>query len=138
MRSNEFLALLGAATMLASFGGFAGAQQQMPSTTQGHPAMGRMRPSMMGRRPMSGSIIGNKNTKVYHLAGDKGNMPAEKNRVYFRSEREAMSAGYHLAKSGRGKMTMPHGMPMHKPMQMPMHPPIHPTPNSPMNGHLPK
>ena len=130
MRSNKFLALLGAATMLASFGGFAGAQGHMQSTMQGHPRMG----GMMARPPMSGSIIGNKNTKVYHLAGDKGNMPAEKNRVYFRSERDAMRAGYHLAKTGRGKMKMPHGMPMHKPMHMPMHP----SPNSPMNGHLPK
>ena len=56
-----------------------------------------MRGRMGGQMSGMGSIIGNKNTKVYHLAGDKGNMPAEKNRVYFRTEREATAAGYHLA-----------------------------------------
>lgn len=51
----------------------------------------------------SGKIIGNKNTKVYHLAGDKGMMPAEKNRVYFKTEAQAKAAGYHVAKAGAVK-----------------------------------
>ena len=64
----------------------------------------------MGRRHMggmmggmgSGRIIGNKNTHVYHMAGDMGNMPSPQNRVYFRSEAEARAAGYRMAGSGNG------------------------------------
>lgn len=41
-----------------------------------------------------GSIIGNKNTKVYH-SKEEGNLPDEENRVYFSSEKEAKDAGYH-------------------------------------------
>lgn len=38
-------------------------------------------------------ITGNKKSKKYHT-GDCGNLPDEKNRVYFSSEKEAESAGY--------------------------------------------
>jgi hypothetical protein len=142
MRSNQVIALLGAAALLASFAGGAGAQRPPVTTTPDtHHKMGmggmlgRMRGSMTGH----GQIIGNKNTKVYHLPGDTGNMPAEKNRVYFRSEREAVAAGYHVAGKKNGKMTtrtrtrmghpMTHGMGQQKDM---------PTSGGRMNGHLPK
>lgn len=51
----------------------------------------------------AGQIIGNKNTKVYHMPGKGGSLPAEKNRVYFKTEAEAKAAGYHAAGSGGGK-----------------------------------
>jgi hypothetical protein len=38
---------------------------------------------------------------VYHLPGERGRLPAAKNRVYFRSEAEAREAGYHPARSRR-------------------------------------
>src|SRR5438105_4307971 len=74
-----------------------GAQQPPPMPPGTHPAprMGGMNGHAM---PGSGQIIGNKSTKVYHLPGDKGHLPAEKNRVYFRTERDAMAAGYHAAR----------------------------------------
>lgn len=56
-----------------------------------------------------GSIIGNKNTHVYHLPGDTSSLPAPKNRVYFTTELQAMAAGYH--KSGMThSSTMTHKM----------------------------
>ena len=54
--------------------------------------------STMGSHSMvGGSIIGNKNTHVYHMAGDKGALPAPQNRVYFSSVAAAQAAGYHAA-----------------------------------------
>jgi hypothetical protein len=50
----------------------------------------------------SGQIIGNKNTKVYHMPGDN-NLPDEKNRVYFKSAADAEAAGYHASKSASHK-----------------------------------
>src|SRR5947209_537435 len=41
----------------------------------------------------AGNIIGNKNTRVYHMPGDRGQLPQPQNRVYFRTEREAIAAG---------------------------------------------
>jgi len=100
MRFKHLLASAGAAALLSSFAGGVGAQRTVPMQP-GHPTSSKMGGMMgqRGRQPMmgGGQIIGNKNTKVYHLAGDKGNMPAEKNRVYFRTEREATAAGYHAA-----------------------------------------
>ncbi len=79
-------------------------------TMGGHPNYRPMggRP---GYRPMggmmgSGSIVGNKNTHVYHMAGDRGAMPAEQNRVYFRSEREAEAAGFRRAGTSSGNHSM--------------------------------
>lgn len=139
MRSNRIIAVLGAAALLASFAGGAGAQNPPATTSPGaHHKMGmggmlgRMRGSITGQ----GHIIGNKNTKVYHLPGDTGNMPAEKNRVYFRTEREAMAAGYHVAGKKNGKMTtrthsrMGHTMTGGSSTM--------PATAGKMNGHLPK
>ncbi len=83
-----------------------------PYSTGGHPGMmggSTMGGGAMGGRPMGGSmmggqIIGNKNSHVYHMAGDKGNMPAPQNRVYFPNAAAAEAAGYHAAGGGRGPM----------------------------------
>lgn len=78
-----------------------------PGTMGAHSygTMGNNHP-MMGGRPMGssmgGSIIGNKNSHVYHMAGDRGAMPASQNRVYFSSTAAAEAAGYHMAGGGRG------------------------------------
>lgn len=90
----------------------------------GHPGM-MGRPGMMGGRPgmmggsmmpgMSGGIVGNRNTHVFHMPGDPGALPAPQNRVYFHTMQQAMAAGYHRAGGGRLPMRggMMHGMPMH-------------------------
>ena len=61
--------------------------------------------------PGTGSIIGDKNTKVYHLPSDKYMLPAEKNRVYFKTEAQAKAAGYHHAgaKAGGSKTSKKSG-----------------------------
>jgi len=46
----------------------------------------------------TGQFIGNKHTKVFHLPGDKGTLPSEQNRVYFKSAAAAQAAGYHQAR----------------------------------------
>ena len=61
--------------------------------------MGR-RPMMGGVMPMTGGVVGNKNTHVYHLPGDRSQLPSPQNRVYFRSAAAAEAAGYHRAGSG--------------------------------------
>ena len=91
----------------------------MYGTTPGHTMGGRPNYRPMGGRPMGGgmmggSIVGNKNTHVYHMAGDRGAMPAEQNRVYFRSEREAEAAGFRRAGDSSGshsRRPMMHGSP---------------------------
>ena len=117
MRSKPFLALLGICAVIAGFAGNAAAQRPttppiMPGNSGTHrkPWDG-LRGRMGGMMHGAGQIVGNKNTKVYHLAGDKGNMPAEKNRVYFRSEREAMAAGYRAARQSHGPKTGNMGRP---------------------------
>lgn len=72
-----------------------------PGTTgQGPLSGGTMRPGQAGATtPITGGVVGNKNSHVYHLPGDKGALPAAKNRVYFRSAAEAEAAGYHRAGS---------------------------------------
>ena len=80
-----------------------------PRPMPGRPMPGRPMPGRPGYHPMGGSmmgmgnIVGNKNTRVYHMAGDRGALPAPQNRVYFRSEHAAMAAGFRRAGS-------PHGM----------------------------
>jgi len=55
--------------------------------------------SKMIDRSMGGQIVGNKRTHVFHMPGDRGNMPDMKNRVYFRTAAQAIAAGYHAAGS---------------------------------------
>ncbi len=52
------------------------------------------RPMMSRTSALAGTIIGNKNTLVYHMTGDH-NLPAPKNRVYFKTIAQAEAAGYH-------------------------------------------
>ena len=73
-----------------------------PGTYAGHSSMGSM-------NPMHGGVVGNKNSHVYHLPGDKGAMPAAQNRVYFPTAAAAEAAGYRQAGSA-------HGMTGHRPM----------------------
>ena len=49
---------------------------------------------------MSGAVIGDKKTHVYHLPGDKSMLPAPQNRVYFYSATQAAAAGYKVAGVG--------------------------------------
>ena len=75
------------------------------------------------KKPLfAGNIIGNKRTHVYHMKGDPGALPAPQNRVYFRTEAQAIAAGYHRA--GHGKPIPAHHMMMspHHPMMSPHHP----------------
>lgn len=47
----------------------------------------------------AGQIIGDKKSHVYHLPGDKYMLPAQQNRVYFKTEAQAKAAGYRHAGS---------------------------------------
>lgn len=46
----------------------------------------------------SGKIVGNRNSKIYHVPGQAGYNMSSANAVYFNSEQEAISAGYRKAK----------------------------------------
>ena len=107
--------------------------QPKPTMNQMHPGMNQMHPGMTpnhygsmpmhsgtmggarsystmgGHSMMGGQIIGNKNSHVFHMAGDRGALPAPQNRVYFSSVAAAQAAGYHAAGAGRGMTT---GRPM--------------------------
>lgn len=54
-------------------------------------------PMAGGTTRMSGNIVGNKKTHVFHLPGDRGKLPEPQNRVYFRTAAQARAAGYHQA-----------------------------------------
>ena len=57
-------------------------------------------PSSNGTQPASGQIVGNKNSKIYHLPGcSTYNSVSEKNRVTFNTAEEAEKAGYRKAKN---------------------------------------
>lgn len=46
----------------------------------------------------SGQIVGNKNSHIYHVPGQRGYNMNSSNAVYFNSEQEAIAAGYRKAK----------------------------------------
>lgn len=46
----------------------------------------------------SGQIVGNKNSHIYHVPGQRGYNMNSSNAVYFQSEQEAIAAGYRKAK----------------------------------------
>ena len=46
----------------------------------------------------SGKIVGNKNTKIYHVPGQAGYRMNSANAVFFNSEQDAINAGYRKAK----------------------------------------
>ncbi len=74
----------------------------LPQSRPGHQvAHRRQAPNLVTHNPVAGNIIGNKRTHVYHLPGDNGALPAEKNRIYFATEAQAQAAGYRLARHGR-------------------------------------
>ncbi|MDQ2798887.1 MAG: hypothetical protein M3Y13_04500 [Armatimonadota bacterium] len=102
---------------------------QPPTGSFGRPGgmmHGHGMPGHTGRMmPMRGGVIGNKNSHVFHLPGDKGALPAPQNRVYFPTAAAAMAAGYHHAGSS-------HGMTTHRPM---MH--GSPRTGTPMHGAMP-
>jgi hypothetical protein len=98
------IAIAGAALCLAVPGRRAGAAPAASSSTPppaAHHGLFGFRHKngavTKSRAPFAGAIIGNKRTHVYHLPGDKGNLPAAQNRVYFHSAAEATAAGYHAA-----------------------------------------
>jgi hypothetical protein len=117
MRNRMLIAIAGAALCLAVPGRPAGAAPAASSSTQPPPAAHRglfgfrhrNGAPTTGRPLFAGAIIGNKRTHVYHLPGDKGNLPAAQNRVYFHSAAEAAAAGYHAAgQRGAGATTGRH------------------------------
>src|SRR5262249_28241155 len=64
------------------------------------PVSGGNAPPPPGRS--SGQIVGNTNSKIYHIPGCPGyDSVSERNRVTFRSEAEAEAAGYRKAKNCR-------------------------------------
>ena len=88
--------------------GLLGGLLHHPRTTTGQGQPG-------GMAPVTGGIVGNKKSHVYHLPGDRGALPAAQNRVYFRSEAEAQAAGFHRAGTagGGGHQTRVHRTPRH-------------------------
>src|SRR6478735_644798 len=101
MTRRLLIAIAGTVLWLGWSSGGARAQTPPPSTQSPPPTTQPPPPahhSQSGSRharstagsitPIPGGIIGNKNSHVYHLPGDKGKLPAEKNRVYFHSEAE--------------------------------------------------
>lgn len=46
----------------------------------------------------TGQIVGNKNSHIYHVPGQRGYNMNSSNAVYFQSEQEAIAAGYRKAK----------------------------------------
>jgi hypothetical protein len=118
MRIRMLIAIVGAALCLAAPGRRAGAaSSSTPAPPPAHHGLFNFRHrggAVAPSRPLfAGAIIGNKRTHVYHLPGDKGNLPAAQNRVYFHSVAEATAAGYHAAgQRGRGTATGRHRNPM--------------------------
>jgi metal binding Ada-like protein len=105
-----------------------------PSTAPKHGSSHKHSKGPAGSQtPIPGGIIGNKSTHVYHLPGDKSNMPSEKNRVYFHNEAEARAAGYHAAKKG-GKHSTTHSHPPKSGHGAPPTPPAPGAPSSPPSG----
>jgi len=81
------------------------ANAQVPTAHPRSPETGRY---IKTAPPVAGNIIGDKNTKVYHLPGDRGTLPMEKNRVYFRTEAEAVAAGFrHAGSKATDHRTLP-------------------------------
>lgn len=73
----------------------------------------RPKPATAHKPLFAGNIIGNKRTHVFHMPGDPGALPAPQNRVYFRTQAQAIAAGYHRVGSNGHAM---HKAMAHKPM----------------------
>lgn len=108
MNTRRLLAFVAAFGLLGWLGGATQAQRSAPPPqppVKHHGLFGHRPGGPMHGRPtmMTGRIIGNKRTHVYHLPGETGSLPAEKNRVYFMTEAQARAAGYRPAKQGLAK-----------------------------------
>ena len=121
MQKRTLTAFALAAGLAAGLSGMAAAQTSAPPTPPAHHGiLGRLfhphgqpaiapglHPGMAPGRPGTtaafGHIIGNKNSHVYHLPGDKGALPSAANRVYFSTEAQAIAAGYHRAGASHGR-----------------------------------
>ena len=56
--------------------------------------------TLLGATATAGAVIGNRNSKIYHVPGcDSYNEVAERNRVYFKTEPEAVAAGFRKARN---------------------------------------
>lgn len=74
------------------------ARAPIKSTVPADPALSLPHAQETGAVELSGTIIGNKNSKVYHLPGCASyNRVSEKNQIRFASAEEAEKAGYKLA-----------------------------------------
>lgn len=94
------VAAMAQAAQPAAHHGLLGRLLHKPASTAPATSHHLMSKPAMGSLVHSGNIIGNKNTHVYHLPGDK-NLPEPKNRVYFKSVAAATAAGYHASGSGK-------------------------------------
>ena len=67
----------------------------------GEPAPGATTPrTLLGTTVAAGVVIGNRNSMIYHVPGCRNyNDVAERNRVYFKSEPEALAAGFRKARN---------------------------------------
>src|SRR2546429_9761916 len=98
MKCRNMFSLLCATGMLLGMAAGAFAQKPAtPPTTAKKPGVIQRMKTKMSSMTGKGNVVGNKNTKVYHLPGDKGQLPDPKNRVYFKTAKEAEAAGYHHA-----------------------------------------
>jgi endonuclease YncB( thermonuclease family)/methylphosphotriester-DNA--protein-cysteine methyltransferase len=100
--------LSGARTMSTPEGAKVNAATASPNTAAVTPRPGLSAPTTILQDP----IIGNKNSKVYHLPGCSGyNRVSEKNQEKFKTAAEAEAAGYRLAKNcgteGKAEMGEP-------------------------------
>ena len=115
---SKIVPLLMAALGLIVFAAAVQAQNPPPGAPQPAPRMHRgrqIRQNVGTTVPFPGAIIADKHTKVYHLPGDKGQLPMEKNRVCFRTEAEAQAAGFHHMRAGHGKTVVRRSTPMRDP-----------------------
>jgi hypothetical protein len=114
MHTRRLMVTLAAALLLSGGGRLLAQPSTTPDATppapprRGFSFHRRPRVAVGSPAPIAGGIVGNKRTHVYHLPGDTGNMPAPQNRVYFRSEAEAMAAHYHAAKKRGATHTTTH------------------------------
>ena len=56
--------------------------------------------TLLGATATAGAVIGNRNSGIYHVPGCRSyNDVAERNRVYFKTEPEAVAAGFRKARN---------------------------------------
>ena len=55
----------------------------------------KTKPILTKPTAVTGQIVGNTKTHLFHVSGDKKTLPARKYRIYFRTVTDALAAGYH-------------------------------------------